>query len=65
MKCPKCQTDLVEGKVKKQKDGTEYFKLRCPNCGDTFMDFKIPKSALGFDNIDSDINNILDKYQKR
>ena len=52
MRCPKCQTELIQGKIKKQKDGTEYFKLKCPKCESTFMDLKIPKSAFVSDEYD-------------
>jgi len=32
----------------KEKDGTEYFELRCPKCKGRFIDLKIPYSAFGF-----------------
>ena len=47
MKYPKCNTELIQGKTNKQKDGTEYFELKCPNCKNRFMDIKIPKSVFG------------------
>ena len=47
MKCPECNTELIQGKPKKQEDGTEYFELKCLNCKARFMDMKIPKSVFG------------------
>ena len=50
MKCPKCEIELDKGEVQKEKDGTEYFELKCPKCKNRFMDLKIPYSALaGFE----------------
>ncbi len=48
MKCPKCNIELKCGKVKRQKDGTEYCECKCPECRGRFMDIKIPKSVLEF-----------------
>lgn len=48
MKCPKCGTELIEGKIHKEKGGTEYFELRCSKCNGRFMDLKIPHSAFRF-----------------
>lgn len=48
MKCPRCGSELIAGKVHKKGDGTEYFELRCPKCKSRFMDLKIPHFSSGF-----------------
>lgn len=45
--CPKCNTELIKGKVHKERDGTEYSELRCPKCRRKYADIKIPYSAFG------------------
>ena len=56
MKCPKCDTELMQGKPKKQKDGTEYFELNCPNCKARYLDMKIPKSVFGLEETSEEDN---------
>ena len=45
--CPKCGAQLTKGKTVKEKDGTEYFELKCPKCNERYMDVKVPYSAMG------------------
>ena len=46
MKCPKCNVELIKGKVHKEKNGTEYFEMECPKCKGRFIDLKMPYSAF-------------------
>jgi uncharacterized ferredoxin-like protein len=48
--CPKCGAELIKGKTIKEKDGTEYFELKCPKCKEKYMDLKIPYSAMEMGN---------------